>query len=131
MDTPALSARTTISLFAWYVLTRSDARSSRSSATKPSVYVYRNSTGAGGASTPAPRGAVRTTAIPLLLPRQWSSLRIQPIPVESAMSALLLAPLRLTANHSSASSFLSGFTETVIVLLVSPGANVTLPEAAT
>ena len=50
-------------------------------------------------------------------------------PWPSAMSALV-APLRLTKNVSSGSAVASPLTWTVMVLLVSPGANVSVPEAA-
>src|SRR3954471_13813368 len=59
VESPTPSARTASSLFAWYVLTSRDAPSSWSRATKPSVWVYRNSTGAGGAARPSVVGACR------------------------------------------------------------------------
>ena len=48
MDSPSSVARATSSLFAWYVVITSAAPSSRSTAGKLSVCVYRNSTEAGG-----------------------------------------------------------------------------------
>src|SRR3954453_4469801 len=56
-DSPPPAARTASSLFAWYVLTSSDAPRRCSSATNASDWAYRNSTGAGGAVAP---GAGRT-----------------------------------------------------------------------
>ena len=58
-----------------------------------------------------------------------SSSRIVPTPRPSRISAPM-APDRLTKNVSSASFFLSPRTTMVIVLLVSPGAKVSVPDRA-
>src|SRR5437667_269590 len=59
-----------------------------------------------------------------------SSLWIVPVPSASAMVALV-APDRLTKKVSLGSNLVSPLTLTVMVLLVSPGLNVSVPLAAT
>ena len=58
-----------------------------------------------------------------------SSSRIVPTPVASLMFAFV-GSLRLTTNHSVGSTRRSPLTSTVMVLLVSPGAKVSVPLAA-
>src|SRR5437870_1942310 len=59
-----------------------------------------------------------------------SSLWIVPVPSALALVAWV-APDRLTVNVSSGSNVVSPLTLTVMVLLVSPGLNVSVPLAAT
>jgi hypothetical protein len=60
-----------------------------------------------------------------------SSFRIVPMPRFLVNRALLLSPNRSTKNVSLDSAFLSRLTTMVIVLAVSPGANVSVPLLAT
>lgn len=57
-----------------------------------------------------------------------SSMTIVPVPVPRAMIAFV-GPLSATAKVSSASIFVSPLTGTVIVCVVTPGANVSVPLA--